>query len=149
MAWANNKIYTAAESLSDEALGAYITNPDWSAGQILQHIVSGSDWYVHRLTGNPWSDIPIPKKATDIAGLRKMLAGFDAEILDCLAAGEGTIIEEWDGKKIERKRSTVLSQAVHHATEHRAQLVDALEFKGYSIINLDSIDLWSYESQVG
>ena len=78
-----------------------------------------------------------------------MLAGFDAEILECLAEGEGIIIEEWDGKKIERKRSTVLSQAVHHATEHRAQLVDALEFKGFPLINLDSIDLWSYESQVG
>lgn len=149
MAWANDKVYTAAETLPEEALGAYITNPEWTAGQILEHIVGGATWYVNRLTGRPWTDIPFPKKIADISNLKKMLAGFDAEILECLAEGEGIIIEEWDGKKIERKRSTVLSQAVHHATEHRAQLVDALEFKGFPLINLDSIDLWSYESQVG
>ena len=39
-----------------------------------------------------------------------------------------------------RARSTVLSQAVHHATEHRAQLVAALEANGYTDINLDDFD---------
>lgn len=149
MAWANDKVYTAAEGLPEEALGSYIVNPEWTAGQILEHIVGGATWYVHRLTGKPWTDIPFPKKVSDIAHLKTMLAGFDAEILECLAIGEGTVVEEINGKEVVRKRSTVLSQAVHHATEHRAQLIDALEFKGFPIINLDSIDLWSYESQVG
>jgi uncharacterized damage-inducible protein DinB len=149
MAWANDKVYTAAESLPDEALGAYIVNSEWTAGQILEHIVGGATWYVHRLTGEPWTDIPFPKSAADIPNLKKMLAGFDAQILGCLAEGEGTVVEEINGKEVIRKRSTVLSQAIHHATEHRAQLIDALEYKGFPIINLDSIDLWSYESAVG
>jgi uncharacterized damage-inducible protein DinB len=39
----------------------------------------------------------------------------------------------------------LLVQAVHHATEHRAQLIDALESRGHQSINLDDIDLWAFE----
>ena len=41
--------------------------------------------------------------------------------------------------------STIVTQSIHHATEHRAQLIDALEFKGFKPINLDDIDLWSFD----
>jgi uncharacterized damage-inducible protein DinB len=44
-----------------------------------------------------------------------------------------------------RLRSTVLSQAIHHATEHRAHIASALEAKGFEPINLDDISLWDYE----
>lgn len=149
MAWANDKVYTAAESLPDEVLGSYLVNPEWTAGQILKHIVGGATWYVHRLTGEPWTEIPKPTKSSDIAGLKKMLAGFDSQILNSLAQGEGTISIKRKEESATVQRSTVLSQAIHHATEHRAQLIDALEFKGFAIINLDDIDLWSFESSVG
>jgi hypothetical protein len=36
-------------------------------------------------------------------------------------------------------------QAIHHATEHRSQLVDALDFKGYKSIVLDDLDLWAFD----
>ena len=78
-----------------------------------------------------------------------MLAGFDSQILNSLAQGEGTISIKRKEESATVQRSTVLSQAIHHATEHRAQLIDALEFKGFAIINLDDIDLWSFESSVG
>ena len=41
MAWANQRVYDAVQKLPDKALTAYITNPHWSAGHILQHIVYG------------------------------------------------------------------------------------------------------------
>ena len=66
-----------------------------------------------------------------------------------LFRSEGKITGTRDGEEITRERSTIISQAVHHATEHRAQLIDALEYKGYKIINLDDIDLWAFESAVG
>jgi hypothetical protein len=34
---------------------------------------------------------------------------------------------------------------MYHATEHRAQLIDALEYRGYKSINLDDIDLWAFD----
>jgi uncharacterized damage-inducible protein DinB len=46
---------------------------------------------------------------------------------------------------VKRWRSSILSQAIHHATEHRAQIASALEAKGFTPVNLDDLDLWSYE----
>jgi hypothetical protein len=47
-------------------------------------------------------------------------------------------------------RSTVLSQAIHHATEHRAQIAGALATNGIDAIDLDAIDLWAYaEAEAG
>ena len=50
---------------------------------------------------------------------------------------------------VKRWRSTILSQAIHHATEHRAQIASALEAKGFTPVNLDDLDLWSYEIETG
>ncbi len=38
-----------------------------------------------------------------------------------------------------------LSQANHHATEHRAHIASALEEKGFAPVDLDERDLWAYE----
>jgi len=149
MAWANQKVYSAAENLPDEAVGAYIVNPEWTVARILEHIVGGATWYVNRLEIEKWKEIPTPKSGADVKVLKTMLADFDAKILSAVALGEGKITGKYDGKDITRERSTIISQAVHHATEHRAQLIDALEFKGYKVINLDDIDLWAFESEVG
>ena len=149
MAWANQKVYSAAENLPDEAFGAYIVNPEWTVARILEHIVGGATWYVNRLEIEKWKEIPTPKSGADAKVLKTMLADFDAKILSAVKHGEGKITGKYDGKDITRERSTIISQAVHHATEHRAQLIDALEFKGYKVINLDDIDLWAFESEVG
>jgi uncharacterized damage-inducible protein DinB len=149
MAWANQKVYSAAENLPDEAFGAYIVNPEWTVARILEHIVGGATWYVNRLEIEKWKEIPTPKSGADVRVLKTMLADFDAKILSAVKHGEGKITGKYDGKDITRERSTIISQAVHHATEHRAQLIDALEFKGYKVINLDDIDLWAFESEVG
>ena len=149
MAWANQKVYSAAEALPDEAFGAYIVNPEWTVARILEHIVGGATWYVNRLEIEKWKEIPTPKSGADVRVLKTMLADFDAKILSAVKHGEGKITGKYDGKDITRERSTIISQAVHHATEHRAQLIDALEFRGYKVINLDDIDLWSFESAVG
>jgi uncharacterized damage-inducible protein DinB len=55
----------------------------------------------------------------------------------------------YSGNLVKRWRSTILSQAIHHATEHRAQFAAALEAKGFTPLDLDEIDLWSYEIQHG
>ena len=82
MAWANQKVYAAAATLPDEAFEAYIVNPEWTAGRILQHIVGGADWYQYRLVSKPWSEIPFPKKGSDVIGLAEMLAAFDKTIIE-------------------------------------------------------------------
>ena len=41
--------------------------------------------------------------------------------------------------------STILAQAIHHAAEHRAQIADILAANNLDVLNLDKIDLWSFE----
>lgn len=149
MAWVNQKVYEAATTLPDQAFSAYIVNPEWTAGRILQHIVGGADWYQYCLTQKEWSDIPKPAKGSDVPVLAKMLSQFDATIISEAAKGEATLTFKTEKGETSNLRSTIISQAIHHATEHRAQLIDALEYKGFKLINLDDLDLWSFENTVG
>jgi len=48
-----------------------------------------------------------------------------------------------------RARSTILGQAIHHATEYRAQVAAALATHGIDAINLDALDLWAYSDAEG
>ena len=53
------------------------------------------------------------------------------------------------GLPIERSRSTIISQSIHHATEHRAQISDTLKVHGIRILDLDEIDLWAFSDIAG
>jgi hypothetical protein len=48
-----------------------------------------------------------------------------------------------------RARSTVLAQAIHHATEHRAQIAGALAAHGIDALDLDELDVWAYGDAEG
>jgi uncharacterized damage-inducible protein DinB len=78
--------------------------------------------------------------------LLEQAATVDAALLECVKLDDIQLeFENYEGKMVKRWRSTILSQAIHHATEHRAQLASALEAKGFKPVNLDDLDLWSYE----
>ena len=145
MSWANQKVFASIQWLPKQALDSYIVNSEWSAKHILQHIVSGADWFAYWLTEADWHDIKLPQGMSDVAEIAKQLADFDAVAIGESERPDELITRDVDGKLTTNLRSTVLAQAVHHATEHRAQLIDALEFKGYKPINLDDIDLWHFE----
>lgn len=149
MAWANQQVFAACAQLPDAALDAHIVNPEWTAATILRHIVDGATWYVHCLGIAHWEEIPPPQGMADVPGLAAMLARFDAQILTSADLDDAELeFADEDGPR-RVLRSTLLAQAVHHAAEHRAQLVDALESRGYQPINLDSVDLWSFQRAEG
>lgn len=145
MSWANQEVYAACSSLPEEALEAYIINPDWSARQILQHIVSGADWFVYCLGIAEWSDIPTPKTISDISTLAKRLEHCDAQILSASELEDQLLTFQEGEREVKILRSTLLSAAILHSAEHRAQLMDAIESRGFRAIDLDSIDLWTFE----
>ena len=147
MAWSNQEVYKSVAALPDEALKGFIVNPDWTAAKILEHICSGATWYVFRLEIEDWVDIPKIEKASDVLVVARLLAELDQKLI-LAANSEDRELEyriEDENRTIKRWYSTILTQAVHHATEHRAQLIDALEFKGYKPINLDDLDLWRFD----
>lgn len=147
MAWSNQQVYKSVAELPDEALSSFIVNSDWTAGKILEHICSGATWYVFRLEIEDWVDIPKIEKSSDVLVVAKLLADLDSKLV-LAAENEDRELEyriEEENRTVKRWYSSILTQAVHHATEHRAQLIDALEFKGYKPINLDDLDLWRFD----
>lgn len=163
MAWANQEIFTQVAAMPDEALDAYAVNPEWTAREIMRHIASSATWYGYRLLDrtqltdedkSAWkaklaeTEIP-PTTMKEMPILLERLAKADAVLLAAAQEPEGFIVHTMDGRTVNRARSTIISQSIHHATEHRAQLVSALEVKGFVGINLDDYDVWYYSDTIG
>lgn len=144
MGWANQRVYDAVKGLPDIALGAYITKAEWTAGRILQHIVGSADWYVFCLTEAPWRDIELPESMTSLNSLQEQLSEFDSKISSQSELPDEYLTIKQDDESWQALRSTILAQAIYHAAEHRTQLIDALESKGFSPISLDDVDLWKF-----
>lgn len=163
MAWANQEIFSKVAELPDEALDAYAVNPEWTAREIMRHIASSATYYGYRLIDkdalsagekSEWQSkleathVP-PANMRDMKVILDRVAAADAELLRAASEPEGFVVHTMDGRTVSRARSTIISQSIHHATEHRAQLVSALEAKGFITINLDDYDLWYYSDTIG
>jgi uncharacterized damage-inducible protein DinB len=163
MAWANEEILSRVAKMPDKALNSYTTNSDWPVKEIISHIVTSAYFYGLRLQAVTMEDVArveklrqeaISKKATletisDLQPLIDSLKLSDAVLLKESYKPEGEVLREVDGKLVRRARSTIIFQSVHHATEHRAQLVEALNAGGFTGINLDDFDLWAYGDKFG
>ena len=144
MSWANQQVFRAVIQLPDEALYSYLVNPEWSAAHILQHIAESADWYLFCLTQYPWHLPPVPTTMAEVKLLKEKLLEIDAKILEQADLPEDDLTISEDGEIWLALRSTVLTQTIHHATEHRAQLMDALEARGFTPFSLDDVDVWAF-----
>ena len=156
MAWANQKTFSHLETLPEESLKAFATNSEWFVAEIVHHIVDSGDNYAFRISGVPVltkpGDSPIDdvEQISDLVRIKEQAAKVDKALLECVKLDDIQLeFENYSGKLVKRWRSTILSQAIHHATEHRAQIASALEAKGFTPVNLDDLDLWSYEIETG
>ena len=152
MAWANQKTIAHLQTLPEEALGAFATNPKWFVGEIVHHIVDSADHYAFRISGKPVLSQPDGPCIDEVKGLNDLFrimeqaAKVDAALLECEKLEDIQLeFVNYEKKLVKRWRSTILSQAIHHATEHRAQIASALEAKGFVPVDLDELDLWAYE----
>jgi uncharacterized damage-inducible protein DinB len=152
MAWANQKPIEHLQTLPEESLKAFATNPEWHAAEIIYHIVDSADHYAFRISGIPALTQPGDpciddvEKLSDLARLKEQAAIVDKALLDCVNLDDVQIeFINAEKKLVKRWRSTILSQSIHHATEHRAQLASALEAKGFKPVDLDELDLWAFE----
>jgi uncharacterized damage-inducible protein DinB len=149
MAWANATLIATLAGLPDSALALASLNNEWSVARILDHLVSAAGGYAARLEGGPrLPRTEPPTAASELAALAARCAGFDARLRVQAALPEGTAAYAGDGE-IPRARTTVIGQAIHHATEHRAQIAGALSTNGLDAIDLDALDLWAYGEAEG
>lgn len=148
MKWANHGIYSSILELPEESLNAYVTNSDWNVAEILGHIVGAADRYAARLNGRKPNQINLPKSMLELKDITEKLALYDSELIELSGIQDRVIEVNREGAITHWQASTILSQSIHHATEHRCQAVTALEFRGFKSPNLDDYDHWSYETSL-
>lgn len=150
MAWANAALIATLAGLSGDALALAVPRNEWTVARILEHLVGSAGSYAARLEGVPRPErIPAPTTIAELAGLATACAAYDARLRTQAGLPDGTVEYRNDEGTIRRARSTILGQAIHHATEHRAQIADALSTNGIDALDLDELDVWAYSDAEG
>jgi len=147
MAWANAQMFTVLADLPLEALAYRSPGSEWSVGAIAHHLATAAENYAQRLHGEPRAEKrELPTTAADLQILAAALVAADAK-LRAGAQLPGDEILTWisyGGEEISVPRWVLVNQAVHHATEHRAQIAGALAANGNTSLDLDALDVWTY-----
>lgn len=144
MAWANATLIEWLGGLSDDALAIAAPRNEWPVARILDHLVNAAGGYATRLDGG--ARLQAPELLTSVSQLAERAArcaDFDARLRAHAALPEGIAAYAGDPDSA-HARSTVIGQAIHHATEHRAQIAGALATNGIDAIDLDALDLWAF-----
>ena len=142
MSWANNYVFDQLATLSAEELKYTAPNDEWTAAEILEHITGNR--YADLLDGLGYTPMKVPTNSEEVLTLKELSAGFDARLREAAKNEVGHIEYQRDGRTIRRARQTILAQAIHHATEHRAQIAGIFASRGMKVIDLDEIDLWAF-----
>ena len=146
MAWANKQMLQILKELPDEAINFSAWNPDWTVGKIAHHIVIAEGRLISRIIQQPApEDFEPPVTSAGIEQLITICAERDAQLLALINTPDEMRKFVRYGTEVEFLTSTILVQAVHHASEHRAQISDILAANKMDVLNLDEIDLWSFE----
>lgn len=146
MAWANQQMLLILKELPDEAINFSAWNPDWTVGKIAHHIVIAEGRLISRIIQQPApEEFEPPVTSAEIEQLITICAERDAQLLALINTPDEMRKFVRYGTEVEFLTSTILVQAVHHASEHRAQISDILAANKMDVLNLDDIDLWSFE----
>jgi uncharacterized damage-inducible protein DinB len=141
--WANERLIELCAGLSDEQLDATLLGTFGSIRDTLQHIVSAERSYFSRIsTGLPFrrpEDAPLLTLREMLEWTRASGAGL-VDWAPKVQAGD-TVPIDWDGVLRDVPKTILLTQAINHATEHRAQVMAILTHLGVEPPELDS---WAY-----
>ena len=149
MAWANQFVLGKLGVLTEDDWKLQLTKDDWSIQELTNHIVLAAGGYAERVSGISVSTGVKQKVKIPLEKLKEYCAAAD-EILRVQSHRPDEVnTYVRDGVNIERSRSTIISQSIHHATEHRAQISDTLKVHGIRVLDLDEIDLWAFSDIAG
>jgi uncharacterized damage-inducible protein DinB len=149
-AWATNELLAYCRGLDVATLDETVPGTYGSIIETLQHLVDSEASYIRRLTG-AWPDHPwkgdravglevLAERATILAAtLEQYLAGeWDSETLGEAYGDEGEVFAVRAG--------IFLTQALHHANEHRAHVCTILGALGHEP---PDVSAWGYADATG
>lgn len=146
--WANLRLLEQCAALTSEQLDATLIGAYGSIRDTLQHIATAERSYHARIsTGQPYRR---PKDAPPMtmAEMQDSLSASGAGLIEWAAKVQpgDTAQVDWDGSPRDVPKTILLTQAINHATEHRAQVMGILTHLG---IEPPELDAWMYFDQHG
>ena len=146
--WANLRLLDSCENLSDAQLEATTPGTFGSIRATLIHLVGSDESYLARLTGERPADAIGKEAVVGIAELRAHIRRSGAGLIQAAGRADkiGRIRVAWDDQAWQFPASIILTQAINHATEHRAQIMAILTQLGIQPPDLDG---WSYFDEAG
>ena len=146
MSWANNQLFNQLVTLPEEALSYSAWNQEWTVGKIANHIVIAQGRFLTRLQKQqPFPESEFELTSAGMSQLAQKSAENDLALQKFLDLPDEMLTFIRYGNEVSFLTSTVLAQIIHHATEHRAQIADVLAVNNMDVVNLDALDLWSFE----
>ncbi|MFZ9751424.1 MAG: DinB family protein [Candidatus Nanopelagicales bacterium] len=143
--WANVQMFNTLLTLTDDQLQLTRPNSEWTVGAIAKHIVDAESMLIARLRSeSPTRDRNPISSIAEIPELIEQTKQNGAALLELVTVPEAELTFGRE-TKVTFTASTILAQAAHHASEHRSQIADILAVNGNDVLDLDSIDVWSYE----
>jgi len=143
MAWADEKLFNTMLELPDEAWRSKAAEGEWPAYSNLFHLIASADWYAYEL-GQPQRFTQEPESIDEIRGLGETWKEINAFLISEGARDDGEVTYSEHGKDFTVMRSTVLSQAIIHAVEHRIHIAIALQQGGFAFPDLEDFSVWGY-----
>ncbi len=107
--------------------------------------------HVIRLIVDNTGDIPtqVPSNKAEVLALKELSHSFDVRLRESAKHAVGFVEFQLGERTIRRNRETILTQCIHHATEHRAQIAGIFANHGLKVIDLDAIDMWEFANYEG
>lgn len=146
--WANLRLLEICAGLTDGQLETTVVGTYGSIRDTLQHLVTAERSYLSRIsTGQPYrhpKDAPPLTMAEMTESARRTGDGL-IEWTPKVEADD-VVQVDWEGTLRDVPKTVLLTQAINHATEHRAQVMGILTHLG---IEPPELDAWMYFDQLG
>ena len=130
--WANLRLLEACAALNEQQLATTTAGTYGPIYNTLRHIVAAEQSYLRRLTGRQPETPLQPEDNPDVAALRAYVRHSGEGLIAAAAntAPADVVQIEWNEQQWPVPASLILTQAINHATEHRAQVMTILTQQG-------------------
>lgn len=146
--WANLRLLEQCASLSAEQLGATLIGTFGSIHSTLEHIVLAEKSYLSRISTGQRYRRPEGSPPLTVAEMTESARQSGEGLIEwALKVQPGdTVRVDWEGEPRDVPKTILLTQAINHATEHRAQVMAILTELG---IQPPELDGWTYFAEQG
>jgi uncharacterized damage-inducible protein DinB len=145
--WATLRLIEFCQGLGDDLLDATLPGTFGTVRDTLRHLVASEESYFFRLTGERLAE-PIPEGPVMIAlgelGDRIRRLGPRWELLAQDPDLPPRAVTLRDGSRT--VAVVPMAQALHHADDHRSQILSILGARG---LEVPELDVWSYAESAG